>query len=345
MLQVAGRGPLPSAIDNLQFWAALGENGKLWVSDARWGQGGAFLLEYPHFNGEEARFGLTDARQTIVWDGNFAQFYQAGEQMLVMAWPAPPAETLDAPWLKTPRHTAHSMVDLLTSVSFEPVNLAPSPARMRWPDVVQFNVVDPVLKRASALMQEKSELLCHSEAWLAGLRFEKLRREEIGPGAALDAAELLSVLSTSVNQCPIELRLMEIFDFIETHGINWSQLHRIPEGDWLRGVIEDLTQSECRAAQCLSGSNRLPDTTAKNERLQFGTLQAWVSRPNAQAVGSLGFTRRTLTIHASGPLFGPLPITLRRDFVKGDSWFPRGLRVVLGEAGVVRDRQVREWER
>lgn len=326
-----GTGQLPQALPDLRFWAAISGEGKLWVSDARWGEAGAFLIEYPRAAGT---FPLEQPGPSrIQWDPNFKQFLSDPDTPVVLSWHTPPIAEVTPSWAREPRHSVSSLLDLMTSVRFEPVNLARGANRADWAGSVQVSMVDPQRRRAYSFAQEKSELLCHAEAWLAGLRFERQRRNESAPNTSFDAAELLSLVSNSIAQCAVEKRLLDLLDHVEQKHVNWASLHNLPEGEWLQGMVEDLLQAKCRSASCTFGDGRLPEAThqVRNGALE-GLLQAWVTDPLASDAAAATIPTRQLHLHAQGRMFGNTPVTLTRDFVRGESAFPLGLRVVFGEA-------------
>ena len=334
-----GVHPLPLEIENLKFWAAVRGNGELWVSDARWGETGAFLIEYPHLDAGMSPADCMNGKLKISWDANLKKFYDPADMPTVLTWSGLPEDSIVAPWAITAKHSAHSMLDLLTTVAFEPVNLLPStstaPIHTLWPSNLHVSLIDAAGRRVAGSVQEKSELLCHMEAWLAGLRFEKLHRHEHGAAGNMDAAALLSVLSASVNQCPIEQRLIDLLDIAQAKKVNWTSLHNLPGGEWLRGVVEDLVGATCRSAQCAFGSANinLPDAMTGTGSSEYGTLEAWITRSQSTDEHRSETPEGRLNIHASGPLFGNLPVTLSRDYtvLPDAEYCPRDLRVVLGE--------------
>ena len=334
-----GEHPLPLEIENLKFWAAVRGNGELWVSDARWGETGAFLIEYPHLDVGMSPADRMNGKLKISWDANLKKFYDPADMPTVLTWSGLPEDSVVAPWAITAKHSAHSMLDLLTTVAFEPVNLLPStstaPIHTLWPSNLHVSLIDTAGHRVAGSVQEKSELLCHMEAWLAGLRFEKLHRHEYGTAGNMDAAALLSVLSASVNQCPIEQRLIDLLNMAQAKKVNWASLHNLPDGEWLQGVLEDLLGARCRSAQCSFGTagSNLPSSLTRAGGSEFGTLEVWISPQHLAERQHPDEQTGRLNIHVSGPLFGNMPVTLSRNYtLRSESeYFPGDLRVVLGE--------------
>jgi hypothetical protein len=332
----SGDHPFPADVEGLRFWAALRGNGELWVSDARWGETGAFLIEYPTLSPGLNPMDTLAGKMSISWDANLDKFYDPENMPTVLTWSGPPEDFMVAPWEINPPHTAKSMLDLLTSVSFAPVNLLPSTvprsAHASWPSDVHVSLVDPPAKRVSGAVQEKSELLCHAEAWIAGLRYEALHWRMRARDEDIDAASLLSVLSSSVNQCPIEQRLVETLCAARVEKRSWAGLRNLPDGEWLEGVLEDLVGANCKSAHLTfaSANTQMPEGM-RALGAEHGTLQAWLT-PDAVLGEEMPFiTRGRLNIHVSGPLFGPNPATLSRAFAFAPKFLPRDLRVVLGE--------------
>ena len=319
--------PLPQNLHDVRYWAALGEGGELWVSDTHWGEAGAFLLRYPCISQHDS----DDTTQRLMWDSHFEQFCARDRAPLVFCWPEKTARVADAPWVDNTRHPAASMADLLIAPQFAALHALSSPQPNHVTDTVMFSTIDPVRRRALGYLQQQSALLCHSEAWLAGIRFEKLRREEIGPTAALDAAGLLSVISTTVNQCPVEKRLMGMLRDIRRENIHWAALDDLPQGEWMEGMIEDLLQARCHSAFATVAPDDLAPVLDKG--VESGTLKIWMTDTPGRSDTGLGLRTRQLNIHAVGPLFGPRPMRLRRDFIEAhQGWLGCGLRVVSGES-------------
>jgi len=333
-----GEHPLPADVEGLRFWAALRGNGELWVSDARWGATGAFLIEYPHVSPGLNPMDCLCGKMIVSWDANLERFYDPDDMPIVLTWAAPADDSVIAPWAISPRHNAQSMLDLVTSISFEPVHLLPSTvprsATINWPSEVHISMVDPVARRVMGSVNEESELLCHTEAWIAGLRYEALHRQTHEADTRIDAASLLSALSASVNQCPIELRLVELLCFAQARKISWAGLPNLPEGEWLNGVMEDLVGAGLRGSHLTfsSANSQIPEGLLRNHSAAHGTLQTWLTAHEVGGQAKPFSERGILNVHLSGPLFGDTPATLCRSYSFDPEFVAQNMRVVLGEA-------------
>lgn len=324
-------GPLPKEQDNTRVWAALGTGGKLWVSDQRWGEGGAFLFEYPEVEGQTAISYHLAPRQAISWDGHFEKFFAEKDAPVVMTWSGTEQTHSVAPWAEHTKYPAHSLLDLVSNMDFEAVNMAPARHRNHFPNRLMVNFVDHNRNRAFTLSQDRTELLCHTEAWLSGLRFEEKHKRAFGRHTPMDGAELLSVISTSIHQCPIEIHLMDLLAKLQVSPVNQTYLTRVPGGEWVMGVLEDLLQTRLVSAYSSNSIQHPLSNIQKRSIGNYGSLQIWMSATPPPPETRDMINLRQLNIHASGPIFGTTPVTLRRDFVIAADWFPRTMRVVVGD--------------